>query len=159
MKLRSFPLWLLRDALALLGAMLSFWTLIIFAMSSARKAASLAEASPSIRHHFALRLVLAETHLDYALWRQAYRNIGRHPRGASPEVFPPSTDWSYTEKHLRDSAHASRNTNEIADAYVDHIRKRFGISEREARTSPSPSDVLRTPPPRARCRGGKPPCL
>ncbi len=129
MKRRSFPLWLLRDVLALLGAMLSFWTLIIFAMSSARKAASLAEASPSIRDHFALLLVLAEARLDYALWRQAYRRIGWHPRGVSLEVLPPSTDWPYTQKRLRDPAHALRNMNQIVESYVDHIRKRFGIGK------------------------------
>jgi hypothetical protein len=78
-----------------------------------------------------LLLALAEARLDYALWRQAYRRIGWHPRGVALEVFPPSTDWSYTQKRLRDFAHAFRNMNAIVDSYVDHIRERFGISQRE----------------------------
>ncbi len=131
MKCQSFPLWLLRDVPAFLGAMLSFWALVIFAMTSARKAARLAEASPSIRDRFAVFLGLGEARLDYALWRQAYRRIGWHPRGVTLEVFPPSTDWSYTQKRLRDFAHAFRKMNEIVDSYVDRIRERFGISRRE----------------------------
>ena len=131
MKRRSFPLWLLRDVPALMGVMLSFWMLIIFAMTSARKAATASQASQSIRDRFALLLALAEAHLDYALWRQAYRRIGWHPRGVALEVFPPSTDWSYTQKRLRDFAYAFRNMNAIVDSYVDHIRERFGISQRE----------------------------
>ena len=131
MKRRSFPLWLLRDVPALMGVMLSFWTLIIFAMTSARKAATASQASRSIRDRFALLLALAEARLDYALWRQAYRRIGWHPRGVALEVFPPSTDWAYTQKRLRDFAHAFRNMNAIVDSYVDHIRERFGISQRE----------------------------
>ncbi len=131
MKRRSFPLWLLRDVPALMGVMLSFWMLIIFAMTSARKAATASQASRSIRDRFALLLALAEARLDYALWRQAYRHIGWHPRGVALEVFPPSTDWAYTQKRLRDFAHAFRNMNEIVDSYVDHIRERFGIGQRE----------------------------
>ena len=134
MKRRSFPLWLLRDVPALMGVMLSFWTLIIFAMTSARKAATASQASRSIRDRFALLLALAEARLDYALWRQAYRRIGWHPRGVALEVFPPSTDWAYTQKRLRDFAHAFRNMNSIVDSYVDHIRERFGISQRELLT-------------------------
>jgi len=128
MKRRSFPLWLLRDVPALLGAMLSFWTLIIFAMTSAWKT-----AAQSIRDRIALllALALAEASLDYALWRKAYRRISWHPRGVTLQVFPPSTDWAYTQKRLRDFAHAFRNMNQIVDAYVDHIRNRFGISQRE----------------------------
>ena len=136
MKRRSFPLWLLRDVPALMGVMLSFWTLIIFAMTSARKAATASQASQSIRDRFALLLALAEARLDYALWRQAYRRIGWHPGGVTLEVFPPSTDWPYTQKRLRDFAYAFRNMNAIVDSYVDHIRERFGISQREARTCP-----------------------
>jgi hypothetical protein len=112
--------------------MLSFWTLIIFAMTSARKAATASQASRSIRNRFALLLALAEARLDYALWRQAYRRIGWHPRGVALEVFPPSTDWSYTQKRLRDFAYAFRNMSEIVDSYVDHIRERFGLSQRDA---------------------------
>jgi len=137
MKRRSFPLWLLRDVPALMGVMLSFWTLIIFAMTSARKAATASQASRSIRDRFALLLALAEARLDYALWRQAYRRIGWHPRGVALEVFPPSTDWAYTRKRLREFAHAFRNMNAIVDSYVDHIRERFGISQCELMTARS----------------------
>ena len=137
MKRRSFPLWLLRDVPALMGLLASFWTLIIFAMTSARKAATASQASRSIRDRFALLLALAEARLDYALWRQAYRRIGWHPRGVALEVFPPSTDWAYTQKRLRDFAHAFRNMNAIVDSYVDHIRERFGISQRELMTARS----------------------
>ena len=135
MKRRSFPLWLLREVPALMGVMLSFWMLVIFAMTSARKAATASQASQSIRDRFALLLALAEARLDYALWRQAYRRIGWHPRGVALEVFPPSTDWSYTQKRLRDVAHAFRNMNAIVDSYVDHIRERFGIGQRELMTA------------------------
>jgi len=98
-------------------------------MTSARKAATASQASRSIRDRFALLLALAEARLDYALWRQAYRRIGWHPRGVALEVFPPSIDWSCTQKRLRDFAHAFRNMNQIVDSYVDHIRERFGIGK------------------------------
>lgn len=51
-----------------MGPLASFWTLIIFAMTSAGKAATASQASRSIRDRFALLLALTEARLDYALW-------------------------------------------------------------------------------------------
>ena len=59
MKRRSFPLWLLRDAPALLGLLASFWTLIIFVMVNGAKAMRAGTAGKRFRDHIALLLALA----------------------------------------------------------------------------------------------------
>ena len=129
MKRQRLPIWLLRDVPALMGLLASFWTLVIFAMT---RRVALTRGAKAFRDHFALLLALAEARLDYALWRQAYRRIGWHPRSVTLQIPPPNTAWSDTQTRLQNYAHVFRNMNQVVDAYVDHIRECFGIAEREA---------------------------
>ena len=128
LKRRSFPLWLLRDFPALLGLLASFWTLVTFAMT---RSVAPTRGGKAFRDHFTLLLAPAEARLDYALWRQAYRRIGWHPRGVTLQILPPNTAWSDTRSRLLSYAHAFRNMSQIVDAYVAHLRERFGIAERD----------------------------
>ena len=128
MKRPSFPLWLLRDVPAFMGLIVSFWTLIIVAMTSGCRAAS---ASQRVRDHFALLLALTEARLDYALWREAYRRLGWSPRDIQLQVFAPAELWSDTHARLLSFANAFRNMNAVVDAYVGHLRAQYNISKRD----------------------------
>ena len=87
MKRWSFPLWLLRDVPALLGLLASFWTLVIFAMTSGGKALHNLKPGSSVLTQFACLLTHAEARLDFALWRQAYRRLGWNPRGVTLHII------------------------------------------------------------------------
>jgi hypothetical protein len=58
MKRRSFPLWRLRDAPALLVVLDSFWTLVIFMMTNIGKAMRAGTASKPLRDPIALLVAL-----------------------------------------------------------------------------------------------------
>ena len=135
MKRRSFPLWLLRDVPALLGLLASFWALIIFAMASGGRAM---RGDRSTRDQIALMLAHAELKLDYALWRQAYRRLGWNPRAVGLDIIAPATLWSDTLARIRAYATAFANMNRVVDAYVEDLRERYSISERDARNSSCP---------------------
>ncbi len=123
MKRQSFPLWLLRDVPAFMGFIASFWTLIIFAMVSGRR---------GLRDdHFALLLAHAEAKLDQVLWRHAYRRLGWPPSLVQLHIIPPTVLWADTLERLANYAHAFRNMNRVVESYVDDLRARYGISERD----------------------------
>ena len=140
MKRPSFPLWLLRDVPAFMGLIVSFWTLIIVAMTSGCRAAS---ASQRARDNFALLLALTEARLDYALWREAYRRLGWSPRDIQLQVFAPAELWSDTHARLVSFANAFRNMNAVVDAYVGHLRAQYNISKRDLAAHGSTATWLR----------------
>ena len=127
-------MWLLRDVPALMRLLASFWTRVILAMT---RSVALTRGAKAFRDHFTLLLALGEARLDNAL----YRRIGWHTRGVPLQILPPTTAWADTQARLLNYAHAFRNMNQIVDAYVDHIRERFGISQRKA------ANAGRCPPP------------
>jgi hypothetical protein len=139
MKRRSFPLWLLRDVPVLLGVLASFWSLVICAMINDRKAMRADNTGKAIRDHIALLLAHAEAHLDFALWRQAYRCIGWRPREAKFRLIAATTRWADTQLRLQNYCRAFGNMQDVVDANVEHLRAQHRITKREAaavRSSP-----------------------
>jgi hypothetical protein len=131
MKRRSFPSWLLRDVPALLAVLASFWPLAIFMMTSGSKAMRPGTGGKPLRDHIALLLAFAEARLDFALWRQAYRRLGWDPRAIVLHTIAPPVLWSDKCERMRGYAQACRNMNHIVVAYVEDLRRRYGISDRE----------------------------
>jgi hypothetical protein len=132
-------LWLLRDVPALLGILASFWSLVICAMINDRKAMRADLTGKIIRDQIAALLAHAEAHLDYALWRQAYRRLGWHPREAKFHLIAPTTRWADTQLRLQNYCRAFGNMQGVVNSYVEHLRQQHRISEREAaavRSSP-----------------------
>jgi hypothetical protein len=122
-------LWLLRDVPALLGVLRSFWSLVICAMINDRKAIRADNTGKAIRDHIAALLAHAEANLDFALWRQAYRRIGWHPRAANFHLIAPTTRWADTQLRLQNYCRAFGNMQEVVDAYVEHLRAQHRISQ------------------------------
>ena len=80
MKRRSLPIWLLRDVPAFLGVMISFWPLMILVIRNGFAAMRGKKISKSVFDQLPIFLAHAESRLDFALWREAYRRLGWNPR-------------------------------------------------------------------------------
>jgi hypothetical protein len=132
MKRRSLPIWLLRDVPAFLGVMISFWPLMILVIRNGFAAMRGRKISKGVFDQLPIFLAHAESRLDFALWREAYRRLGWNPRAISFELFSAPEDWADTARRFENYRHACMSLEACARGYVDHIRERFGISQREA---------------------------
>jgi succinate dehydrogenase hydrophobic anchor subunit len=70
MKRRGLPCWLLRNVPALLGVVISFWSLMILVITNGRCAASGKKVRQSTYDDFSILLAHAEALLAFALWRK-----------------------------------------------------------------------------------------
>jgi hypothetical protein len=146
MNRRSFPLWLLRDVPAFLGFLCSFWPLMIFVITSGGKAARKGKASRNIYDRIAILLAHAESRLDFALRRQAYRRLGwsAHHIAVTP-ILPPDS-WAATVARYRAYSHACRGMDNVVDTYVEHLRDQYRISQREAASATAHAPVRAATP-------------
>ncbi len=76
MKARRLPIWPLRDILALLGVLISFWPLMILVITNGFNAMRGKKVPRSAYDDFPILLAHADARLDFALWREAYRRLG-----------------------------------------------------------------------------------
>ena len=76
-------------------------------------------ASKPLREHIALLVAFAESRLDFALWRQAYRRLGWDPRAIALHTIDPPALWPDTCQRMHSYAQVIRNMNRVVDAYVD----------------------------------------
>ena len=90
MKRGHIPLWLLRDLRVPIGIALSFWPLMIMAVSTGRRAMPGRKVSPRTYECIMHMLPIAEAHLHYALCRQAWRALGWNVREVELEILPRS---------------------------------------------------------------------
>ena len=94
MKSRGLPLWLLRDVPALLGVMISFWPLMILVIRNGLAAMRGKPIPKSAFEKLPHLLAHAESWLDFAILREAFRRLGWNPQlvrfalHASPETWP-----------------------------------------------------------------------
>jgi hypothetical protein len=131
MNRRSFPVWLLRDVPAFLGFLCSFWPLMIFVITSGGKAARKGKASRNIYDRIAILLAHAESRLDFALWRQAYRRLGWSARHVAFTSILPPDSWAATVARYRAYSHACRGMDNVVDTYVEHLREQYRIRKAE----------------------------
>ena len=80
---------------------------------------------------FPILLAHAESRLDFALWREAYRRIGWNPRDVEFTLVEASDDWEETTRRFQSYQRASRNLEACARHYVEELRQRYSISQRD----------------------------
>jgi hypothetical protein len=127
MNRRSFPLWLLRDVPAFLGFLLTFWPLMICVINSGGQAMRNGARGQRLHDRISIMLAHAEAWLCFALWRQAYRRVGWHPRSVKLQLIPPTTHRDETFERFRNYIHAFLNMEQVVDTYVEDIRARYRI--------------------------------
>ncbi len=131
MRRQGLPIWLLRDFPAFLGVMISFWPLIILVITNGFKAMRGKQVPKSAYDDFPLLLAYAESRLDFALWREAYRRAGWDPRDVEFTLVEASDDWNETARHFQSYQRASRNLEACARAYVHELCERYNIAKRD----------------------------
>ena len=131
MKRRSLPIWLLRDVPAFLGVMISFWPLMILVIRNGFAAMRGKKISKSVFDQLPIFLAHAESRLDFALWREAYRRLGWNPRAISLELFPTPESWPDTTHCFENYRRACITLEDCARGYVEHLRAEHGLSRAE----------------------------
>jgi hypothetical protein len=131
MKRRSLPIWLLRDVPAFLGVMISFWPLMILVIRNGFAAMRGKKISRSVFDQLPIFLAHAESRLDFALWREAYRRLGWNPRAISFELFSAPESWADTARRFENYRRACMTFEACARGYVEHLRAQHGLSKAE----------------------------
>ena len=131
MKRKGWPLWLLRDIPAFLGVMLSFWPLVILMITSVRRAARGKKVRRSVFEAYPGLVAHAEARLVFALTRQAYRRLGWNPRLVRFNLIPATDNWDDTDERCANYLNAFRDMERVVDAYLEDIRRRYRIAERD----------------------------
>jgi hypothetical protein len=131
MKRRSLPIWLLRDVPAFLGVMISFWPLMILVIRNGFAAMRGKTISKSVFDQLPIFLAHAESRLDFALWREAYRRIGWNPRAISFELFSAPESWADTARRFENYRRASMSLEVCARGYVEHLREQHSLTKAE----------------------------
>ena len=131
MKRRSLPIWLLRDVPAFLGVMISFWPLMILVIRNGFAAMRGRKISKSVFDQLPIFLAHAESRLDFALWREAYRRLGWNPRAISFELFSAPEDWAETARRFENYRRACMTLEACARGYVEHLREQHGLNKSE----------------------------
>ena len=131
MKRKGWPIWLLRDIPAFLGVMLSFWPLVILLISSEGRVMRGKTLSRSVFDTIALLLAHAEARLVFALTRQAYRRLGWNPRLVRFNLIPATDKLAEALERYANYAKAFGDMNAVVEAYIEDIRARYRIAERD----------------------------
>ena len=131
MKRQGLPIWLLRDLPAFLGVMISFWPLMILVITNGFRAMRGRKVPRSAFDDFPILLAHAESRLDLALWREACRRRGWNPRDVEFTLAEASDDWDETTRRFQSCQRAARNLEACDRAYVEELRQRYRISERD----------------------------
>ncbi len=131
MKRKGWPIWLLRDIPAFLGVMLSFWPLVILLISSERRVMRGKAIRRSVFETIALLLAHAEARLTFALTRQAYRRLGWNPRLVRFNLIPATYNLREVQERYANYVNAFGDMNSVVEAYIEDIRQRYRIAERD----------------------------
>ena len=119
-------MWLLRDVIACFAVMLSFWPMAITMIATVR-AAIRGRQSQARWQKVSLLLASAETMLDWAITRQAYRLLGWKPSQAKRQPIPPVETPDAIMERLGAYMHAFRTMTVCARAYADSFAARHNI--------------------------------
>ena len=87
--------------------------------------------SKSVFDQLPIFLAHAESRLDFALWREAYRRLGWNPRAISFELFSAPEDWADTARRFENYRRACMSLEDCARGYVEHLRAQHGLNKSE----------------------------
>ena len=111
--------------------MISFWPLMILVITNGFRAMRGRKVPRSAFDDFPILLAHAESRLDFALWREACRRLGWNPRDVQFTLTEASDDWEETTRRFQSCQRASRNLETCARHYVEELRQRYSISQRD----------------------------
>ena len=127
MNQRSYPLWLLRDWPAFIAFLVSFWSFILAGFIAGRKAARGKRVSEAELQTLFQLYAKAESRLDHAIWRQAWRACGYAAKCAEYVEFPaPKNAQDLNDRFLKYNR-ALHEMEGLVVAYADDLRRRFNI--------------------------------
>ena len=124
---RSYPLWLLRDWPAFIAFLVSFWSFILAGFIAGRKAMRGKRVSEAELQTLFQLYAKAESRLDHAIWRQAWRACGYSAKCAEYVEFPAPTDTRELNDRFLKYNRALHEMEGLVVAYADDLRKRFNI--------------------------------
>ena len=128
MNQRGYPLWLLRDWTAFIAVLITFWTLIFAGFRAGRRAARGRKVSDLELQTLFQLYANAESRLDHAIWRQAWRACGYSAKHAAFVQMPAPTNTQELEARFHGYQRALRDMELLVVAYADDLRRRFKLS-------------------------------
>ena len=129
---RGYPLWLLRDWSAFFAFLIAFWTFIFAGFSASRKAARGQRLSDLELQTLFQLYANAESRLDHAIWRQAWRACGYSAKHAEFVQMPAPTNAQELETRFLAYKRALCEMEQLVIAYADELRRRFKLSRAQA---------------------------
>ncbi len=142
---RGYPLWLLRVWKAFFAFLITFWTFIFAGFRAGRKAARGQRLSETELQTLFQLYANAESRLDHALWRQAWRACGYSAKHAEFVQMPAPANAEELETRFLAYNRALREMEQLVVAYADELRRRFSIPRR-AVGNPNAARPLRHAP-------------
>ena len=127
---RGYPLWLLRDWTAFFAFLIAFWTFVFAGFRAGRKAARGQRLSDLELQTLFQLLANAESRLDHAIWRQAWRACGYSAKYAAFVQMPAPTNAQELEARFLAYKRALCEMEQLVVAYADELRRRFSIPRR-----------------------------
>ena len=131
MKSRGYPLWLLRDWTALVAFLIAFWSFIFAGFRAGRRVARGKRLSELELQTLFQLYANAESRLDHAIWRQAWRACGYSAKHATFVQMPAPTNTEELEARFLSYNRALCEIEQLVVAYTDDLRRRFNITKAE----------------------------
>ncbi len=131
MRSRGYPLWLLRDWTAFFAFLIAFWTFIFAGFRAGRKVARGQKLSDLELQTLFQLYANAESRLDHALWRQAWRACGYSAKHAAFVQMPAPANAEELETRFLAYNRALREMEQLVVAYTDELRRRLSLSREQ----------------------------
>ena len=125
---RGYPLWLLRDWTAFFALLIAFWTFVFAGSRAGRRVARGIRLSELELQTLFQLYANAESRLDHAIWRQAWRACGYSAKHATFVQMPAPANAEELEARFLSYNRALREMEHLVIAYADDLRRRFKLS-------------------------------
>jgi len=128
MRTRGYPLWLLRDWKAFFAFLIAFWSFIFAGFRAGRRVMRGHRLSDYELQTLFQLYANAESRLDHALWRQAWRACGYSVKHVDFVQMPAPKNTEELEARFLAFTRALREMEQLVVAYADDLRRRFKLS-------------------------------
>ena len=140
---RGYPLWLLRDWTAFFAFLIAFWTFVFAGSRAGRRVARGIRLSELELQTLFQLYANAESRLDHAIWRQAWRACGYSAKHATFVQMPAPANAEELEARFLSYNRALREMEHLVIAYADDLRRRFKLSRAQVGDPNAWRDPLR----------------